>query len=139
MLVAPGGPAFVLVSTRRTLRPIGTRGQVENGVGFFDGGRVIVTRVKSLRMCYESTMPRRVDPRYCNNVIDANILDRLEDGHDEAVDAILALSRGTGMFQLPYSVKAEIDHPEALDPRLEICIASHLRVKARWESACDML
>ncbi len=56
-------------------------------------------------------MPRRVDPRYYNNVIDTNILDRLEDGHDEAVDAILALSRGTGMFQLPYSVKAEIDHP----------------------------
>ena len=57
-------------------------------------------------------MPRRVDPRYYNNVIDANILDRLEDGHDEAVDAMLALYRGNMVsFQLPYSVKAEIDHP----------------------------
>ncbi len=57
-------------------------------------------------------MPRRVDPRYYNNVIDTNILDRLEDGHDEAVDAMLALYRGNMVsFQLPYSVKAEIDHP----------------------------
>ena len=57
-------------------------------------------------------MPRRVDPRYSNNVIDANILDRFEDGHDEAVDAIWALHRGNMVgFKLPYSVKAEIDHP----------------------------
>ncbi len=57
-------------------------------------------------------MPRRVDPRYYNNVIDASILDRLEDGHDEAVGAMLALYRGNMvLFQLPYSVKAEIDHP----------------------------
>ena len=57
-------------------------------------------------------MPRRVDPRRYNNVIDANILDRLEDGYDDAVDAMMSLyESGEVLFQLPYSAKAEIDHP----------------------------
>ncbi len=36
-------------------------------------------------------MPRRIDPRYFNNFIDANVLNRLGDGHDDAVDEMLSL------------------------------------------------
>ena len=55
---------------------------------------------------------RRIDPRCFNNLIDANVLDRLDDGHDQAVEEILALSeRGEITLMLPHSVKAEIEHP----------------------------
>ena len=57
-----------------------------------------------------------VDPRYGNNFIDANILDRTGGAEDSAVDTILQL-RGKCAFTLllPYSVKAEIDHPKTPD------------------------
>lgn len=45
-------------------------------------------------------------------MIDAHVPDRVNDEEDEIVDRILELS-GDGKFQvlLPYSVKAEIEHP----------------------------
>jgi len=36
-------------------------------------------------------MAKRIDPRYFNNFIDANVLDRMGDGHDDAVDEMLSL------------------------------------------------
>ena len=57
-------------------------------------------------------MPRRIDPRYFNNFIDANVLNRLGDGHDDAVDEMLSLyERSEITLLLPHSVKAEIEHP----------------------------
>jgi predicted nucleic acid-binding protein len=54
-----------------------------------------------------------VDPRYGNNFIDANVLDRTGGPEDAAVDSILRL-RGESAFTLllPHSVKAEIAHPK---------------------------
>ena len=53
-----------------------------------------------------------LDPRYGNNFIDANVLDRSGGPEDAAVDEVLRL-RDDGAFTLllPYSVKAEIEHP----------------------------
>jgi predicted nucleic acid-binding protein len=53
-----------------------------------------------------------LDPRYGNNFIDANVLDRTGGPEDTAVDEILRL-RDEGAFTvlLPHSVKAEIAHP----------------------------
>jgi hypothetical protein len=53
-----------------------------------------------------------LDPRFGNNFIDANVLDRTGGPEDAAVDEILRL-RDDGAFTvlLPYSVKAEIEHP----------------------------
>ena len=57
-----------------------------------------------------------LDPRYGNNFIDANVLNRRGDAEDVAVDEILRL-RDEGAFTLllPYSVKAEIEHPNTPD------------------------
>ena len=58
-------------------------------------------------------MTQRIDPRYFNSLIDGNILDR---GHpdDSVVDDILSLyDAGSITLQLPHSVKAEIEHPNA--------------------------
>jgi predicted nucleic acid-binding protein len=53
-----------------------------------------------------------LDPRYGNNFIDANVLDRKGTPEDEAVDKILALAEdGKFTLLLAYSVKAEIEHP----------------------------
>ncbi|MGO9093999.1 MAG: hypothetical protein ACLQGV_02155 [Bryobacteraceae bacterium] len=53
-----------------------------------------------------------LDPRLGNNFIDANFFDRTGGLEDGAVDTILRL-HGEGAFRLllPYSVKAEIEHP----------------------------
>ena len=53
-----------------------------------------------------------LDPRYSNNFIDANVLDRTGGPEDGAVNDILRL-RDDGAFTvlLPHSVKAEIEHP----------------------------
>ncbi len=57
-------------------------------------------------------MAKRIDPRYFNNFIDANVLDRMGDGHDDAVDEMLSLyERSEITLLLPHSVKAEIEHP----------------------------
>ena len=59
-------------------------------------------------------MTQRIDPRHFNNLIDANILDRLNGPEDAVVDEIIALAdSGRITLQLPHSVKAEIDHPDA--------------------------
>ena len=57
-------------------------------------------------------MAKRIDPRYFNTLIDANVLDRRGDADDEAVDEMLSLY-GDGKITLlmPHSVKAEIEHP----------------------------
>jgi hypothetical protein len=53
-----------------------------------------------------------VDPRYGNNFIDANVLDRTGGPEDSAVDTILELhERPAFTLLLPHSVKAEIEHP----------------------------
>jgi predicted nucleic acid-binding protein len=53
------------------------------------------------------------NPRYGNNFIDANVLvDRTGGPEDVAVDMILRLhEEGAFTLLLPYSVKAEIEHP----------------------------
>jgi hypothetical protein len=53
-----------------------------------------------------------LDPRYGNNFIDANVLDRTGGPEDAAVDEILHL-RDESAFTvlLPHSVKSEIEHP----------------------------
>jgi hypothetical protein len=53
-----------------------------------------------------------IDPHYGNNFIDANVLDRTGSREDATVHEILRL-RDAGAFTLllPYSVKAEIEHP----------------------------
>ncbi len=53
-----------------------------------------------------------LDPRYGNNFIDANVLDRTSGPEILAVDEILQLrDEGAITVLLPYSVKAEIEHP----------------------------
>ena len=53
-----------------------------------------------------------LDPRLDNNFIDANVLDRTGGPEDVAVDEILRLYEGNALtLLLPYSVKAEIEHP----------------------------
>ena len=53
-----------------------------------------------------------IDPRYGNNFIDANVLDRTGGPEDAAVDEILRLKdEGAFTLLLPHSVKAEIEHP----------------------------
>ncbi len=57
-------------------------------------------------------MAQRIDPRYFNSLIDANVLDRLGGSDDAVVDQVLALAdEGTISLVLPHSVKAEIEHP----------------------------
>jgi hypothetical protein len=57
-------------------------------------------------------MTLRIDPHYCNNFIDAHVLDRTGTPEDEVVEQILSLAMdGTFTLLLPYSVKAEIEHP----------------------------
>ena len=55
----------------------------------------------------------RIDPRYGNNFLDCNALDRTEPIEDAAMDEILKLHDEPDNFTLllPYSVKAEIEHP----------------------------
>ena len=53
-----------------------------------------------------------LDPCFGNNFIDANVLDRTGGPEDMAVDAILRLREESAFtLLLPYSVKAEIEHP----------------------------
>jgi predicted nucleic acid-binding protein len=53
-----------------------------------------------------------LDPRFGNNFIDANVLDRGSADYDDAVDRLLTLAeQGKMTLLLPYSVKAEIEHP----------------------------
>jgi hypothetical protein len=53
-----------------------------------------------------------LDPRFGNNFIDANVLDRGSADYDVAVDRLLTLAeQGKMTLLLPYSVKAEIEHP----------------------------
>jgi predicted nucleic acid-binding protein len=54
-----------------------------------------------------------LDPRRGNNFLDCNALDRTEETEDAAMDKILALHEQPDTFTLllPYSVKAEIEHP----------------------------
>jgi predicted nucleic acid-binding protein len=62
-------------------------------------------------------MAHRIDPRYCDSLIDANVLDRLGSSEDAIVDDILALEeRGKIALLLPHSVKAEIEHPKTPAP-----------------------
>ena len=57
-------------------------------------------------------MARRIDPRYFNNLIDANVLNRTNGPEDTVVDEILGLAEaGKITLLLPYSVKSEIEHP----------------------------
>jgi len=53
-----------------------------------------------------------LDPRFGNNLIDANVLDQTGGQEDSAVTEILRLN-GELAFSLflPYSVQAEIEHP----------------------------
>ena len=55
-------------------------------------------------------MAKRIDPQIHNNFIDANVPDRLDDGHDEAVDEMLALAERYNIM-LTHSVKTEIGNP----------------------------
>jgi hypothetical protein len=57
----------------------------------------------------------RLDPRYGNNFLDSNALDRTDPVEDAAMDGILRLHEDPDAFTLllPYSVKAEIEHPNA--------------------------
>jgi hypothetical protein len=57
----------------------------------------------------------RLDPRYGNNSRDCNALDRTDPVEDAAMDKILRLYEDPETFTLllPYSVKAEIEHPSA--------------------------
>jgi len=53
-----------------------------------------------------------LDPRYGNNFIDNNGLDRTDDpAENAAVDTILELAGQAFGLLLPYSVKAEVEHP----------------------------
>ena len=57
-------------------------------------------------------MPRRIDPRFVDNLIDAHVLDRKGNAEDVIVDTILELAdNGTIILLLPYSVRDEINHP----------------------------
>jgi len=58
-------------------------------------------------------MAQRIDPRYFNSFIDANVLDRLGDPEEDGVvDQILELDEANKiLLLLPHSVKAEIEHP----------------------------
>ncbi len=57
-------------------------------------------------------MAQRIDPRYFNSLIDANVLDQLGGPDDAVVDQILALAEDCKVsLMLPHSVKAEIEHP----------------------------
>ena len=55
----------------------------------------------------------RLDPRYGNSFLDCNALDRTDPIEDTAMDEILRLHDEPDTFTLllPYSVKAEIEHP----------------------------
>ena len=55
----------------------------------------------------------RLDPRYGNSFLDCNALDRTDLIEDVAMDEILRLHDEPDTFTLllPYSVKAEIEHP----------------------------
>jgi hypothetical protein len=55
----------------------------------------------------------RFDPRYGNNFLDCNALDHTDPIEDGAMDEILKLHEDPDTFTLllPYSVKAEIEHP----------------------------
>jgi hypothetical protein len=54
-----------------------------------------------------------LDPRLGNNFIDANFFDRTGGSEDAAVDTILRLHEESEFtLLLPYSVKAEIEHPD---------------------------
>lgn len=54
-----------------------------------------------------------LDPRFGNNFIDANVLDRTGGPEDAAVEEILRLYwKDAFTLLLPYSVKAEIQHPQ---------------------------
>lgn len=55
----------------------------------------------------------RLDPRYGNNFLDCNALDRTDETEDAAMDEVLRLHDEPDTFTLllPYSVKAEIEHP----------------------------
>jgi len=53
-------------------------------------------------------MARFIDPLYVNNLIDANILDDVADGQDEAVNEIVHLAgQGKITVLLPFSVRNE--------------------------------
>ncbi|QFY41792.1 type II toxin-antitoxin system VapC family toxin [Candidatus Methylospira mobilis] len=52
-----------------------------------------------------------MNPRFCNNFIDANVLDYTGGVEDKAVDIILHMAEENAFtLLLPYSVKAEIEH-----------------------------
>jgi hypothetical protein len=55
----------------------------------------------------------RLDPRFGNNFLDCNALDRTDPIEDAAMDEILRLHEEPDSFTLllPYSVKAEVEHP----------------------------
>ena len=65
------------------------------------------------RFCaHIESMAKRIDPQIHNNFIDANVPDRLDDGHDEAVDEMLTLAeQGSITLMLTHSVKTEIGNP----------------------------
>jgi hypothetical protein len=53
------------------------------------------------------------DPRYGNNFLDNNALDRIAAPEDEAMEQVLALAdAGEFTLLLPYSVRSEIEHPK---------------------------
>ncbi len=57
-------------------------------------------------------MAQRIDPRYFNSLIDANVLDRLGGPDDAIVEEILSLYDDEKVtLLLPHSVKTEIEHP----------------------------
>lgn len=57
-----------------------------------------------------------MNPKLCNNFIDANVLDYSGSPEDKAVDMILQFAdEGAFTLLLPYSVKAEIEHPNTPD------------------------
>jgi hypothetical protein len=57
-----------------------------------------------------------MNPKLCNNFIDANVLDYSGGLEDKAVDMILQFAdEGAFTLLLPYSVKAEIEHPNTPD------------------------
>lgn len=65
---------------------------------------------------YNSSMARRIDPRYFNNFIDAHVLDRTGGSEDAVIDEILSLvEEGKFTLLLPHSVKAETEHPNTPD------------------------
>ena len=54
-------------------------------------------------------MARFIDPLYVNNLIDANILDNVADGQDEAVNEIVRLADESEItVLLPFSVRDEV-------------------------------